>query len=76
MMMIYRLLFLFFTGFIDLKKSVSIICFWFFIVLLTSDARVSAFDVSESDVAEDDLSVIYYLYLQIFKKKYYNKWKI
>ena len=45
-------------------------------VPLTSDARTSAFDVSEADVAEGDLSVIYYLYLQIFKKKYYNKWKI
>ena len=75
-MMIYRLLFLFFTGLNDFKNSVFIICFWFFIVPLTSDARSFAFDVAGADVAEGELSVIYYLYLQIFKKKYYNKWKI
>lgn len=70
-MMIYRLLFLFFTGLNDFKNSVFINCFWWSILFLTSDARAFAFDV-----AEGDLSVIYYLYLQIFKKKYYNKWKI
>lgn len=71
MMIIYRLLFLFFTGLNDFKNSVFIMCFWLLIVPLTSDARLFAFDV-----AEGELSVIYYLYLQIFKKKYYNKWKI